>query len=72
MVAEIMAFVDQDHTVSPKLGQFSRYSRDREYFCKEAVFGNIILPHLDQILRADNECFREVIILKYLGERGRH
>ncbi|OQC24337.1 MAG: hypothetical protein BWX70_02640 [Verrucomicrobia bacterium ADurb.Bin070] len=71
-VAQIVAFIDQDQTVAAQIRQFSLNLCDRQNVCAEPVFLFVVLPHVDQILGADDERLDTVIILKNTGERRRH
>ncbi|OQA29127.1 MAG: hypothetical protein BWY57_03389 [Betaproteobacteria bacterium ADurb.Bin341] len=67
-----MAFIDQNKPVAAQIRQFSLNLCDRHNVCAEPVFLFIVLPHVDQVLGADNERFDAVVILKDAGERSRH
>jgi hypothetical protein len=71
-VAEVVAFVDQDDLVAAKVREFIDSLRDGENFGQQPVFGDVVLPHLDEIFRAQNQGLRVVIILEDFGQGSSH
>src|SRR5690606_38474644 len=65
-VPQVTALIEERNPISPKLRQLPRQPRCREYLCQQAIFGNVVLPHLHQVLWADDKRFREMVVLKNL------
>ena len=71
-VAQVVALVNQDDAVAPQGRQLTRRPGDREHLRQQPVLGDVVLPHRDEVLRADDQRFSEVIVLEDLGDRARH
>ena len=71
-IPQVVALVDQNQAESAEAGKFPLNLGDREDLCPQPIFLAVILPHADQVLRADDKRLDPVIVLKDARQRGCH
>ena len=66
-VSEVVTLINEDDLVAPHIGQFARNAGDGHDAGDQAVFGNIVLPHFDEVFRTNDEGLCKLVVLKNLG-----
>ena len=68
-----MAFVNDGDAVAAEVRQGVLGLGDGHDFSDQAVAMGVVFPHADEILGAENECFKGARrVLKHAGQRGGH
>lgn len=72
-VSQVVAFVNDDDAEAAEFGQDVLRLGDRDNFGKQAVAVGVVLPHADEILRAEDECLEGARrVLEDTSQRGGH
>ena len=71
-VSQIMAFVNEDEAIPPKVRQLLDDTAQRQHSPAQVIFLAIRFPHFDEVLGANDERFNAVVLFKNARERGAH
>src|SRR5207248_2275169 len=72
-VPEILALVNQHDPIAGHVREFIYGGADRDYLGSQPVLVNVVVPHLYEVLGADDEGFEEVwLFLKNARQSGSH
>ena len=71
-VSQVVAFIDDNESVATHIGEFLDCLAQRQHAGAHVVLLPVVLPHGDEILRADDQCLQPVVVFKHSCKSGRH
>ena len=71
-VPQVVALVDQHQAVAAQVRQIREHAAHRQHAGAHPVPFAVVLPHGDEVLRADDQRLQPVVVLEHARERGGH
>ena len=71
-VPQVVALVDQHQAVAAQVRQICEHPAHRQHTGAHPVPLAVVLPHGDEVLRADDQRLQPVVVLEHARQRGGH
>ena len=71
-VPQVVALIDDHEPIAAHVLELCDCAADGQHAGAHTVLLTVILPHWDEVLGTNNECFQAVIVLEHTRQGGRH